>query len=271
MVKLRKLTNSILNLRAVKVLGAQCYLALVWQFLRNLHKVIELGNLSPVDRAMANTCGRFSYRNKKVRIDCSYCDAAVADGTFTFGSVREILIRDCYLGYLPLANLDLVKTAVDLGANRGVFTVLAGTLAERVLSVEAQPHFRPVIEHNVKLNAHNHVQVATAIVGAGGSLSSRDDAERADLNSLLDRYEFDFVDLLKMDIEGSEFTLFSDPTWLSRVGCLTMEVHRKFGDPATIAQTLKRSGFLVKVADCDLRLVTTDQRFDFLYAWRNAA
>jgi len=46
------------------------------------------------------------------------------------------------------------------------------------------------------------------------------------LGDVLDTHRFERVDLLKIDIEGSEFSLFEGECgWLDRVQRITMEVH----------------------------------------------
>ena len=75
----------------------------------------------------------------------------------------------------------------------------------------------------------DHVTVETVLVGAGGMLGDEAEHDQVDLNELLDRHGFNTVDLLKMDIEGSELALFEHPDWLPRIGRICMEVHRNYG------------------------------------------
>lgn len=71
-----------------------------------------------------------------------------------------------------------------------------------------------------------------------------------------------------MDIEGSEFALFGAPEWLARVRRLGMEVHRDYGEPGKVLDTLSQHGFSVRMADGDLVQVERPDRCDFIYAWR---
>jgi hypothetical protein len=64
----------------------------------------------------------------------------------------------------------------------------------------------------------------------------------------------DDVDLLKIDIEGSEFSLVSgDPSSLARVRRIVMEVHQPHGDVIELARALEGADFSVVVTYQDGR------------------
>jgi FkbM family methyltransferase len=161
---------------------------------------------------------------------------------------------------------------VDLGANAGLFTALAAVDGARVVAVEAQRGFAPEI---ARLLAHNridpdrvHIEVAlagsadpgAALVGVvvddarwhGASHAGPDRPGRVSVPELMSRYGIDRIGLLKLDIEGSEFSVL-DPDggtgWLARVDQLAMELHPGFGDPARIGRLLAGHGFAVTVTD----------------------
>jgi hypothetical protein len=268
LTKLRKLTNNILTRRAPSVLGWPGYLRLCSTLARELPAIARMKDLRPLDRAMGSATDTFRYRGRTLRFDCAFADDVIRDGTYAFGIVREILIRDCYLRHLPRDTLTDLDSVVDLGANRGMFSMLSATFARRVLSVDANGSFRPVIEHNARINGFAHITIETAFVGAGGALGREAGDGRTDLSTLLDRHRFDAVDLLKVDIEGSEFALFESAGWLSRVRRLCMEVHAGWGRPEHIASHLRALGFNVTCADGDLRRLDSAHACEFLYAWR---
>lgn len=268
MSKLRKLTNNILSPDAWRVLGNTRYLQLLAIFLRKLPSIMRTGDLRPLDQAMANRGNTFRFRSKTLHFDCIYCDAIIQDGSYAFGIVREILIRDCYLRYLPSDTLNDLVTVVDLGANRGMFSILAAAFAQRVLSIEADPAFRPVIEHNARINGFDHVAVETMFIGAGGALGDVVAHSHIDLNELLDHHGFNAIDLVKIDIEGSEFALFACPDWLPRVRRICMEVHRNYGDVQQIVKALEAQGFSIAYANSNLQRIGAASACEFLYAWR---
>lgn len=46
------------------------------------------------------------------------------------------------------------------------------------------------------------------------------------IGSLMEEYDLDFIDILKMDIEGSERNVFENAEdWINRVGIITVELH----------------------------------------------
>jgi hypothetical protein len=265
--KLRKLANNILNPRAPTVLGWRTYSRLLANFVRALPAIVRAGDLRPLDQSMGSKAEAFRFGGRELRFDCAFADDVIRDGSFAFGIVREILIRNCYFKYLPQDTLIGLERVVDLGANRGMFSILSAVFAKHILSIEANPAFRPVIMHNAQINGFGHIEVDTVFVGAGGSVGGKR-YKHEDLSALLDRHGFASVDLLKMDIEGSEFALFEDPAWLARVRRLCMEVHPEYGPPQKIVNCLRAHGFSMAFADSCLRRVRPDQEFDFLYAWR---
>lgn len=267
MKKLRKLTNNILNLRAARVLGLRAYARLLLECVRQAAAIARAGDLRPLDRSMGGATEIYHFGGRRFHFDCAFADATIHDGSYAFGIVREILIRNCYLRYLPDDTLRNLDTVVDLGANRGMFSILSAAFAARVLSVEANPEFRPVIEHNARRNGFRHITVDTAFVGAGGKLGSGG-YEEQDLPTLLSRHGIQSVDLLKVDIEGSEFALFRQAEWVRHVRRLCMEVHREHGQAGDIVRCLHAHGFSMAFADGDLQRVGREAAFEYLYAWQ---
>jgi hypothetical protein len=70
------------------------------------------------------------------------------------------------------------------------------------------------------------------------------------VEEVMDRFDLQHVDFLKMDIEGAEFAIFRDSVkWLERVDNLAMEVHNPIGDPGEIVKRLQGAGFRAKCAN----------------------
>lgn len=120
-------------------------------------------------------------------------------------------------------------TIIDVGANIGIYT-LEGSLAVgrtgRVISIEALPAHIAAFKENIKLNGINNVSLIESAVGnstgfvtlirpRGGNLGSftvgsveGEEAYRVPLgriDDLLKGQEINSIDLIKMDIEGSEY------------------------------------------------------------------
>ncbi len=267
MNRVAKLFNNLFSPRAVSVLGPGGYARYAGSFVSNLGRIARAGDLRPLDQAMGRTARRFRYRGRDVVFDCRFCDEQIRDGSFAFGLAREIYIRDCYFKHHAPSVFESARTVVDLGANRGAFSALMASRAERVISVEAQPEFVPVIRHNMEANGFKGFAIECSFIGEGGAFAGSS-VPKITFEELLRRHEIETVDLLKMDIEGSEFALFESPGWLARVRALAMEVHPEHGDPSRVMQILKEHGFDQTIADENLKPAADPSTATFIYAWK---
>jgi hypothetical protein len=79
------------------------------------------------------------------------------------------------------------------------------------------------------------------------------------------------IDLLKIDIEGSEFALFAEPegqSWLTKVRRIAMEVHPKFGSPASLASKLAAHGLHLQFVTNHGVPTSSLTEIGYLFAWR---
>lgn len=77
-----------------------------------------------------------------------------------------------------------------------------------------------------------------------------EEAPELSLPELLRRRHVKRVDFLKIDIEGSEFALFSGGCeWLRIVRKVVLEVHWRFGDVNGLHSRLENNGFQVWLVD----------------------
>jgi FkbM family methyltransferase len=180
---------------------------------------------------------------------------------------------------------------VDLGANRGLFSVWAALAGAQVVAVEAQQGFAAEIRHLADHNIVGHrVHVETGLAGgtrrSGGTVgvlaeerrwaaTSHGTGERppdVGVPQLMARYQIGRIGLLKVDIEGGEFAVFcggEDLRWLDRVGQIALEIHHDFGDAAALVRRLRRHGFTVDLRDNDGQVVAaTSPRLDYAYCHR---
>jgi hypothetical protein len=104
-------------------------------------------------------------------------------------------------------------------------------------------------------------------VGSGGKYEDGK-MPHTTIPELLQKYDMEHVDLLKMDIEGSEFDLFRSPEWLNRVSAICMEIHPEFGEPQQVVKALEQHAFVVIVTDSLFRPVEDLKRAEFIYAWK---
>ena len=180
-----------------------------------------------------------------------------------FASFSEIFLQREYATDLPS-----VRSFVDLGGNAGMASLYMASKfqLERLLVVEANPRLVPVI-HRTLANVPGDVSVLNAaIVGASDPngitfsiaknhrMSSVDSSvggvevrvPALGLGDLLEQYNLRGADLLKMDIEGSEFDVLArDSDALHSFRSIFVEVHGPHRD-AFVAD-LSKLGFDVEV------------------------
>lgn len=180
-----------------------------------------------------------------------------------FSSARELYCRRVYFRQpgFEIHNNDIV---IDLGANAGLFTTMAAVYGRLVVAVEAQSEFLPVINANLSRNkCMERARLDHALVGPRTGMLSNEAVRAAathwreppptlSVSEIIDKYALDQVDLLKVDIEGSEFDAFAgDLAWLARVRRIVMEIHTDFGDVGVLRRRLESCGFRTTLVDDD--------------------
>jgi FkbM family methyltransferase len=250
--------------------GAACLLEFIARLAMHAEQVVRTRSLAVVDRAMGSRARAFRAGGQIIRLQGA-----------VFGGAREIYGRNVY-GAAPGFDVQPGDVVVDLGANAGLFTVLAARRGARVVAVEAQSGFVDEIQRLVRLNGcAERTTVEVGLLGTGTGFFG--DAGRLRMSShygkqppplamaeLIRRRGIDRIDLLKIDIEGSEFGLFGgDLRWLACVRRIAMEVHSEFGDPDTLAGCLAAHGFAVSFVDNRGATVSAiSERGGYLFAKR---
>lgn len=154
----------------------------------------------------------------------------------------HILLDDAY----GLEFLRNVQTVLDVGANHGFFALaVRGWFPDATIhGYEPNPVIRPVFERNYRLlDAVPYPEAVGAEEGwcaleqPRGTISARvrDGSGRVRRVSLATAVERlgSWVDLVKLDCEGSEWSILNCRDVLPKVGALTLEYH-DFGYPETV-------------------------------------
>lgn len=161
-----------------------------------------------------------------------------------------------------------VRYIIDAGANIGLFSVLYARKFSQasIIAVEPEQENSCMLLKNIKnlngvkflrggvwsrncyLNVH---ESRTGEWGFTVSECSREDADvRAfSIPGIMKKYGFPYIDILKVDIEGSEYEIFKDKKcleWLPLVKVLIIETHdRKIpGCEAAVMRRMKHLGFV---------------------------
>jgi len=232
--------------KACGVQTAACWLAAI---LLSLPAILRRRDLQPADRLMGP--GPFTVHfpglPRPFRIK----------GPGALSGIREMYVRDCYLGHGVLAIHD-GDVVVDLGANMGNFTNLALAHGSRVKVVAVEPNREnnALFRESLRCNA-GHEDRATllqAFIGNRTPVQTRisEDGEICagarwlSTEEFLDECGLRHIDFLKCDIEGSEFSLLAAGSpLLAMTNSLAAEVHAWGGDPHGFIRTLENEGFRI--------------------------
>ncbi len=259
--------------RIAAVAGAPTALRFGAAVIRHARTIQRTGTLDAADGAMATRSHTFQpLPGVQVTLP----------GT-AFGGAREMYCRGVYHaipGYAPAPG----EVVVDLGANQGLFSTLAARTGADVIAVEAQRGFASAFtQHAAGNGVSNRIQLLHALVGpatgvladprARQTASHWDGDGDVDVLTMAEVFEaggVDKVDLIKIDIEGSEFALFDESGWLDAVSRVVMEVHTEFGEPRVLLDLLVQHGFEATLVDNNLMRTTHlgDAPSGYLYARR---
>lgn len=167
-------------------------------------------------------------------------------GTSDVSTYREVFIQHAY-------RLDLrtpPRVIVDAGANIGLTSVYFAIRypGARILAIEpeasnaalltanAAPYPNITVIRGAVWNANRPIDVLDPGLGkwgfrtgAGGNGHGGQQVPGMTIDALMDAHGVDYIDVLKVDVEGAERELFSDPSaWIDRVGVIVAELHDRF-------------------------------------------
>jgi FkbM family methyltransferase len=237
-------------------------------------------SLVPADRIWARTGARFRPPGGAViALPAAYTAAA-----------REMYCRNVYLR----TGLRMPRTGwvVDLGANRGLFSVWAAAAGAQTVAVEAQQGFAPEIRYLAAYNGvadrvHIEIALAGGTVRTGATAGVVADDRRWAATShgapqrpagmsvpqLMSAYQIGRIGLLKVDIEGGEFAVFGgeeDLRWLDLVDQVVLELHGDWGDAAALIGRLGRQSLAVDLRDNEgNRVSANSSRLNYAYCRRS--
>ncbi len=129
-----------------RVLSSGDLLAFVAGCTVHAPEIVRTGKLVCVDAAMSRNL-EIHYRGHRISLPLADIDALLAahHDNATFGNLRELYANDCYLRRFRLTSP--LGAVLDLGANRGLFSLIAllALDAETVVGVEPLPQYEPVM------------------------------------------------------------------------------------------------------------------------------
>lgn len=245
---------------------------MIYLLLCNTRKIISSGKMYFLDASLNKILQpiKICYNNQTYFFDLAYVDNKLNEGEyFSFGNIREIFILNCYLKYQPKEAFFNSKIVLDLGANRGTFSILMTPVAEKIICVEVQSRYEDIIKYNMKLNNYKNYAIESCFIGEGGLCTDLINNDNIiSLDSIMKKYGLHHIDFVKIDIEGSEYALFDSPAWLGKVKYISMELHHEYGDINTILHALENYGFSYVLVDESFRPINDATRALHLYASR---
>jgi 23S rRNA U2552 (ribose-2'-O)-methylase RlmE/FtsJ len=203
--------------------------------------------LVPADRLM-NSDVAMTVGGKRIVVPVGEITALIDghDPTPTFGAMREMYAGNVYLA--PFEPGFKARTVVDLGSNRGLFSILAAIVlgAETVVGIEPSTYYQPVLARLIEANGLD----ARGVHRIAAFASSEPGPGKVTIDEIMDRFGMERIEFLKCDIEGGEFDVFlRNNAFLAKVDRIAMELHPTVGDVAALRQALTESGFNAKVTD----------------------
>jgi len=182
-----------------------------------------------------------------IRVKYHGNDVYMRFGTSDQCVYEEVLFDKCYEfdpGLTP-------KIIVDAGANIGCSSIYFANRypSAAIIAIEPEVTNFVMLERNVRpyrqiaaihaaLWRHEELIHISSPLGGGGpwekwstTTSENGDGEliqAVSVRALMDRFRLSSIDLLKVDIEGSEVEVFSSCDWMHLVNALVIETHDRF-------------------------------------------
>jgi len=146
---------------------------------------------------------------------------------------------------------------------------LAAFDAQLVIGVEPSTVYNPIVQILLEANGidSDRVRRYNRFI-TSPTAERRDPSTNVSVETICREQGIERINFAKIDIEGFEKDLFSEPEWLDRVDALAMELHFDFaGDLSSIPQALDRRGFYhISVGQFNAPCAVNDATF--LYASR---
>lgn len=187
------------------------------------------------------------------------------DGAFRY-EFSEICFSDCYRLALLKQRLGNIKSIVDIGANQGLFLVAARNRWPNaaIWAYEPNPHIKEVVSWNAEaLGAHFFQEAVTrndsrmdltfsdSDLHTTAQVSSTGAVTGTAFQKVVERAG-GRIDVLKIDCEGGEWSMFEDEESWRWVRGLTMEYHlwaREGSTVEDIKNILEKLGFIILSLD----------------------
>ena len=213
----------------------------------NAKKIVKNKNLSEIYKKMGQ--GPFKIKSdKKIITVVGHKD----DLNGTFSGLMEIFINKVYDSeYLDFSEF---KTVLDLGAGSGNFTnfSLNKNRDLKIILIEPRRVVHTVIEEMIIKNNYKreNIKIFDFFLGDIESIEKNFQKNFRDKlivnsESFIKKFNLKKIDLIKCDIEGSEFSFFQDGFLLNITDNIAIEIHN-LEYVENFIEHLKKFGFEIK-------------------------
>ena len=164
------------------------------------------------------------------------------------------------------------KTIVDIGANIGTFCLYAYPFAKVIYAIEPvtvnyNNLVKTIITNNLTKIKPFKVAISNSIgkrwistpgpysdfmLGGGQGGHEPEEVDCTTLMQFVQSNNIDYIDVLKIDVEGEEFPIFKDPTMkelASKIGIIIGEIHDSVEN---IIPFIERLGYTVTISNRQL-------------------
>lgn len=183
----------------------------------------------------------------------------IREGTTDEKVVKEVVERNVYTK-TGLLQISAGETWLDLGANIGTFSVLCASLGAKVVAFEPEDNNYLLLNNNIKSNSLSVTTIKKAVTTRIGKINLyicsgeynkyRHTTKPTRGREVVQIESLAFEDVLrtykpqgiKMDIEGSELSIFDSLPKMTGVNKITFEYH--FDHDYSVANFHRRMRFL---------------------------
>lgn len=190
--------------------------------------------------------------------------------TTDFVVAKKMLLENGEYDFLYKSEYDWIKKSkiiIDAGANIGVFSRIIREINKDafIVAIEPEKDNYQILKDNLTYDNCDCIQkglwnkkcnliINPSETGEWGFTVSetkkKGDIEAIGISDILEKYNFKHIDILKIDIEGSEYEVFDETCeeWIEKVTMFIIEFHdgKKEGCSKRILEKMKKHGFKQK-------------------------
>ncbi len=177
------------------------------------------------------------------------------------------IISEAYVGKVYDSFLSKDMTILEVGGNVGAVTLYLSRFAKSLYVMEPSTQHLEVLHKTVEYNKLDNVTIIPKALDAVDGertfyendknntmfslkqtfpVSKEETVQCASLSSILDEYNIDCVDFMKLDVEGSEIDILTSESFRKesgRIKSLLIEYHTWAGDRSELEKALTQNNY----------------------------